>query len=923
MKKIITTLFLISLFPLSASFLSKSIATKVTTQEPNLFAQSYASVLEDFSNTTYRAGATTATGWGTGGVTAQRNFSWDWLDMEMTTNPITDIAVQGRKVYAACFNPNAGASTMASFDIDEPNNIHRLSDDDAGGGPYSITVEGDVLYLGYAIGTERVNTFNISDPTLSAVVKYLDSTYANGRVTDVEADGHLMYYASFLDSGDDSFRIIDASDPDIMVEISSNWVSNKTLGLYIEYPIAYLAESVDGLYIVNTTVKSSTVEIGHVDTPGNATDVLVDGAYAYVADGPAGVHVVDIRDPTNPEIKGTYDTPGNARKLALQGNTLFVADGSGGVIVLDVVDPNHPTYVTQRYPFPFGDANDVDLYGGILVVGADLGLYTYEIAAIGGGITDFSKYAYLNAYSGYQAYDVRVQGDIAYVAGGSDGLYTLNIRDPSNPILLDQDLLGISHFYRKLEVRGNFAYVTDYGVNGAFRIYDISDPTNIFQTDQYDPLTYGTDVALSGDRAYISDGSFGIFVIDISDPYAITWEYTFDIFSNVTGLWTQGPHLYACEWLGGGSADSLYTLNIKDPSDIKACYIRSRFDYSFDVFVDGDLLYLAGTDDGNGMWIYNVSNPYSMTISDWVSTVNSHGVWGFGPYIISANMQDGVSIINATNPLNIVTGSTYADATKALQVTTHGDYTYVANQTSLVILRHFESAGDTYVPGIDIAQSLEMDSTSYLIHRATLYAEDFNPAGVGITYFMSADGGNNWEAVTPNVEHEFVNIGNDLRWRAEIEGFADRSPHLYEIAIQYFYNEAPSEPAINDPGDVIAVSSVEVNWTASTDDVGIDHYELQVDSEIGFATPINSYNVSGLSQIVTGLTNGTYYFRVRAVDTYDVVSTWSGIADITVEIPALNLEWWHYVIIGGGLVLIVVIIVVIVMVRKRKVTPVR
>ena len=45
--------------------------------------------------------------------------------------------------------------------------------------------------------------------------------------------------------------------------------------------------------------------------------------------------------------------------------------------------------------------------------------------------------------------------------------------------------------------------------------------------------------------------------------------------------------------------------------------------------------------------------------------------------------------------------------------------------------------------------------------------------------------GINWEEVTPGVEHEFVNEGNDLRWRAIIDGPTDRSVHLYELVIDY------------------------------------------------------------------------------------------------------------------------------------------
>ncbi|NHK32492.1 MAG: hypothetical protein FK730_14155 [Asgard group archaeon] len=876
--------------------------------------------VEDFTTTTYKDGISTIVGWGDGVLTAERNFSWDWLDLYMTVNPITDVAVQGRKAYAACFNPNAGISTMASFDIDEPNNIIRLSDDDSTTGPYTITVVGDVLYLGYAAGTLRVNTYNVSNPYLSSVAKYMGSTYANGRVTDVEADGHLLYYASYDDSGDDSFRIVDASDPNAMVEISSNWVSNKTLGLYVEYPIAYLAESDDGLYIVNTTVKTSTYEIGYLDTPGNATDVLVDGAFAYIADGPAGVHVVDIRDPTNPEIMGTYDTPGNARRLALQGNTLFVADGSGGVIVLDVADPYHPIFVAQKYPFPFGDANDVDLYGGILVVGADLGLYTYEIAAIGGGITNISNYAFQNPYSGHKAYDVRVRGDIAYVVGGDDGLYTLNIRDPNYPILLDQDVQGTGRSYRKLEIRGDFAYIADYGVGGGFRIYDISDPTNIFQTD-IDGLSFCSDVALSGDFAYIPDGTFGIFIYDISNPYNINYQYSYGggTMTNVTAVWIQGPHLYACEWIGSGSSSCVYVLDITDPSDIKECYVRFRFNYNYDVFVDGDLLYLGGEDDGNGMWIYNVSNPYSMVISDNVLPIDSHGVWGFGPYVLSANMQDGVSIINATNPLNIVTGSTYADATSALQITTKGDYTYVANQESLVILRHFLSAGDTYIPGSFIAQSLEVDSeTNVQIKFATLTPIDFVPPGTQIDYFMSADGGAHWEAVTPGIEHEFVNVGEDLRWKAEFIGPEYRSAHLYHIEINYEFNEAPSIPSLADIGDK-TFGTFKVDWSDSTDDVAVDHYILQMSDTLSFTTLLKEWTTTKSSKTVM-IGKGSFYFRVQAVDDEGLLSEWSLAKSATVNLSTAILG----IIVGGGaVVLILAILIPVLLVRRKKKIPTR
>jgi hypothetical protein len=54
---------------------------------------------------------------------------------------------------------------------------------------------------------------------------------------------------------------------------------------------------------------------------------------------------------------------------------------------------------------------------------------------------------------------------------------------------------------------------------------------------------------------------------------------------------------------------------------------------------------------------------------------------------------------------------------------------------------------------------------------------------------MSADGGSNWEAVTPGNKHYFTNIGNDLRWQAELRGSLHRSSYLYGVNITYTYNE--------------------------------------------------------------------------------------------------------------------------------------
>ncbi len=84
-----------------------------------------------------------------------------------------------------------------------------------------------------------------------------------------------------------------------------------------------------------------------------------------------------------------------------------------------------------------------------------------------------------------------------------------------------------------------------------------------------------------------------------------------------------------------------------------------------------------------------------------------------------------------------------------------------------------------------VAQSTEVDAIAETIRKATLNAaQTLN--GKTITYEMSANGGTNWQTVTPGTELEFTNTGSDLRWKATLNT-ADPtiSPLIDEISIDY------------------------------------------------------------------------------------------------------------------------------------------
>ncbi|NHJ32662.1 MAG: hypothetical protein FK732_07360, partial [Asgard group archaeon] len=517
MKKTqILSLFLLIIPILSTSFIQ--IAGSIRYTQTDITRNITDNYIEDFTSTTYMNPTSDVFGWGMGTVTNDRNFSWALLDSYFTSTEVRDLVVQGRKAYVVQYVDVGAIDTLTCYDINDPTDIEFLSKRDTLGDGLSIAIDGDTVFMGRYASSQTFNAYNVSDASdLGGAGNYQDYVSLVGRVTDIDPQGHLVYYTVYDDSTDRSLRIVDASNPDVFVEYTPNWVSNKSLGLAVNGHLAYLASSTEGLHVLNVSDKTTPIELGHVGLPGNATDVLLDGKFAYVTLGDAGFAVVDVFDPTNPVAIAIVDVGGTTNHMALQGNTLFVTAGDSGIQIFDVANPFRPILVTNLVlPYTY----DVELFGGILVAGTIDGIHTFQISATGGGITDLTNYVYENIYSDYQVWDVKVIGNIAYIAGGSDGFYTLDVRDPNNPILLDRwNLTGI--VFKKLDVEGQFAHCVD---SANQHIFDISDPSdikfirnyfgaNLFDVDNRGGLSYiavGTDVGV-GDSTL----PWNIVVIDI------------------------------------------------------------------------------------------------------------------------------------------------------------------------------------------------------------------------------------------------------------------------------------------------------------------------------------------------------------------------------------------------------------------------
>jgi hypothetical protein len=516
--------------------------------------------------------------------------------------------------------------------------------------------------------------------------------------------------------------------------------------------------------------------------------------------------------------------------------------------------------------------------GEILYLGRGNGLEVYSITmhSVSG-----PTLPWVSRYDAYDAWDVAVQGNIAYVAGGADGFYTLDITNPRNPVLLDRIQHTGTVDYYCVEVQGGYAYIEDL-FNNAWISFNVLDPSNILMLDS---VTYsqGFDFVVSGDVLYIADGTLGLYLMNISNPYNLgpNLGSPYSDGSNYTSVWVQGHTVYAT---ATGAFSGLYVYDARDLSNL--ILIDSiTLTYPRDVVAYGD--FLAVADGPYGVYTYNVTDPFNILFTDYFDP-NNNGTYGvdmYGTRIIMAQKAGGVHLVDATDIQDLQGIASYVTPSiDAHRVTVHDELAFVANGNSLEIFRLFFTAANSFDSSPSTAQSLAIDGTSDVIVNATLTASTWGYSGTSLEWWMTANGVD-WEPVTMGALHTFANPGSDLRWRAGLDTLrVEQSQYIYNITITFGYTAPPTAPALTDPGTTIPPGDFYVNWTASTDPDGtVVHYVLQMSDSNAFTTLLNEWAPYTLYQLVDALPQGTYYFRVCALDNDGALGPWSNIEDLTIQ----------------------------------------
>jgi len=509
------------------------------------------------------------------------------------TNGANDVEVVGGLAYVAGLRDNR----LRIFDVSDPKAVVEVGSFQAEFTPLDVEVSGKFAYLvdferyGLRLSRFVFRVIDVSNPSTPIQVSELRDIGETPDCAepDIEVSDEFVYVAScnltVVDVSNPAMPVVVALLPDIYFTASIEVVDG-----YL-YAAGVVWGAVNGVRygpgVINVMDPANPFMVGHGSESTFGDSIAVVGGLAYV--GGSGLTVFDVSDPAAPRRRGSiYAT--HPSDLAVYGGYAYLLTEAGlRVVDLSILDtPVEVGWAEVDAPagvFGFM-TNDVEVSNEIayLAVGGQTysapgeysGTGAVKLIDVSDPSVPFSRGEIETADT---ALDVELEGDLAYVAAGRDGLRVFDVSTPSAPHAAGG--LALPGSTAKLKVIGTTAYVVDQGISdeapSKLRIVDVSKPAT--------PVELGT----------------------VEFPKASRFT-----------VGCRAPDISVVDTLAYVLCRDLYIVDVSDPAQpalISATHMGLNFGGS--IHVTGDLAYI-GVDHPNSISVFDVSDPDSPTEVDSV-----------------------------------------------------------------------------------------------------------------------------------------------------------------------------------------------------------------------------------------------------------------------------------------------------------------
>ncbi|MEO0227929.1 MAG: T9SS type A sorting domain-containing protein [candidate division WOR-3 bacterium] len=277
----------------------------------------------------------------------------------------------------------------------------------------------------------------------------------------------------------------------------------------------------------------------------------------------------------------------------------------GGVFILDISDPSNPIEVSR-------------------------------IKTRGGGILGL---VYLNNF--------------LYLSDWTYGFEIWDVSNPSVPLRIGGcEILGGSFLGNGawgLAVCPPYAYVVSK--DSGLVVVDISNPTNPYEVARCYLFQQCTNVALSGNYAYVCHFSYGeLAVIDITDPLNPTQIGGCSFMSPPVDVAILDTFAYVSSYCYSPTPN-FAIVNIATPSNPVVVVQSQIASSNWGIYVKDTLVYLASR--GNGLNIINVTDPLNpVLVGNYNTPGSAEDGFSFDTLALVADGDKGLRIISILNPSN-------------------------------------------------------------------------------------------------------------------------------------------------------------------------------------------------------------------------------------------------------------------------------
>ena len=489
----------------------------------------------------------------------------------------------------------------------------------------------------YFSGSINAKIADVSDPTAPKLLATLPLYYTDrvsGHTPDnVEVVGVSGGYAFF--SGN-VLHVIDVRVANAPVEVGT--YAQPVRAAVISGSRLYTIEST-GLNVIDVSDPAHPKRLGGLNVTGTAP--YIDGNRLYLT-GPNSLTIVDISDPANPALLGTLNdatTLSGISSVVAQG-TYAYASTDQGLQLIDVSTASAPKLVRLIDHQPGAlSLNDHSLF---LVYGP---IKQFDL-------TDPSQPRLLRTLPEFTNLDIggaAVDGNRLCLAVDSPN--SLAVIDLSIPTAAPLQVGQLQQTSRKtndsIAVSGGYAYLADR-TDGLY-IVNVADPSAPLEVGNLPLKQDARSVALNGSTAYLANSGSGLQVVDISVPNAprilatlATSGPAATVFNSSTRIYLADQ--YSLSVIDASTATSPQLLGSLPLISFEPADLRLNGNDLFGV-VDGD------TPSDTVFAVFDVSNPASpLQLGSLAGDYGGSGVALGNGFAYITRRNGAVQVVDISNP---------------------------------------------------------------------------------------------------------------------------------------------------------------------------------------------------------------------------------------------------------------------------------